>query len=218
MTLAHELGHGIHQFLARDQGLFNGDTPLTTAESASVFGEMLVFRHLLAQIESPSERLALLCGKLEDIFATVFRQVSMNRFEEAVHTRRREYGELDTDTLCTLWMDTQKPMFGDSVSLMDHYRIWWSYIPHFIHSPGYVYAYAFGELLVLALYRQYLERGSSFMPLDVDLLRSGGKASPGELLRPFGIDLADPDFWIRGLDVLEELLMEAEEVMASVKG
>jgi oligoendopeptidase F len=218
MTLAHELGHGIHQYLAREQGLFNGDTPLTTAESDSVFGEMLVFRHLLGQIESPTERVVLLCGKLEDIFATVFRQVSMNRFEEAVHTRRREHGELDTDTLCTLWMDTQKTMFGNSVTLMDHYRIWWSYIPHFVHSPGYVYAYAFGELLVLALYRQYLERGSSFIPLYLDLLRSGGKVSPGELLRPFGIDLADPDFWIRGLKVLEELLMEAEAAMASVRG
>jgi oligoendopeptidase F len=212
------LGHGIHQFLAREQGLFNGDTPLTTAESASVFGEMLVFRHLLGQIDSPSERLALLCGKLEDIFATVFRQISMNRFEEAVHTRRREHGELDTETISDLWMDTQKPMFGDSVILMDHYRIWWSYIPHFLHSPGYVYAYAFGELLVLALYQQYLERGSSFIPLYVNLLRSGGNASPDELLRPFGIDLAQPEFWSRGLDVLEELLTEAELAMASVTG
>lgn len=218
MTLAHEMGHGIHQYLAREQGLFNGDTPLTTAESASVFGEMLVFRHLLNQIDSPSERLALLCGKLEDIFATVFRQISMNRFEDAAHTRRREHGELDTETLCEIWMETQKAMFGDSVTLMSHYRIWWSYIPHFVHSPGYVYAYAFGELLVLALYRQYLEHGSTFIPLYVNLLRSGGKASPGELLRPFEIDLAEPDFWIHGLNVLDELLTEAESTMASVTG
>lgn len=212
MTLAHELGHGVHQFLAGKQGLINSGTPLTTAESASVFGEMLVFRYLLGQIKEPRKRLALLCSKLEDIFATVFRQVSMNRFEDAVHNERRRKGELDSDRICELWMGTQKAVFGDSVHLLDHYRTWWSYIPHFVHSPGYVYAYAFGELLVLALYRQYQQKGAEFVPLYLTLLESGGKASPGELLRPFGIDLSDADFWLRGLEVLEELLVEAEDI------
>ncbi len=212
MTLAHELGHGVHQYLARKQGLINSDTPLTTAESASVFGEMLVFRHLLTRIQDPRERLAFLCGKIEDIFATIFRQVSMNRFEDAVHNERREKGELSSDRISDLWMRTQETMFGDSVKLLDHYRLWWSYIPHFIHSPGYVYAYAYGELLVLALYKQYKERGQAFVPLYLDLLVAGGKARPEELLRPFGIDLADPRFWHQGLDVLEELLGEAERL------
>jgi len=213
MTMAHELGHGVHQFLARQQGLFNSDTPLTTAESASVFGEMLVFRYLLQQIKDPRRRLALLCSKLEDIFATVFRQVSMNRFEDAVHNERRQKGELDADRISELWMETQNAMFGNSVRLQEHYRTWWSYIPHFLHSPGYVYAYAFGELLVLALYRQYQEKGAAFVPLYLDLLKAGGKASPGELLRPFGIDLSDANFWHQGLEVLEELLVEAEKAM-----
>lgn len=211
MTMAHELGHGVHQYLARKQGLLNSDTPLTTAESASVFGEMLVFRYLLKQITTPRRRLALLCSKLEDIFATVFRQVSMNRFEDAVHNERRQKGELDADRISSLWMDTQSVMFGDSVRLLEHYRTWWSYIPHFVHSPGYVYAYAFGELLVLAFYRQYQERGSAFVPLYMELLEAGGKASPDALLRPFGVDLSDPDFWHQGLMVLEDLLVEAEK-------
>ncbi len=214
MTLAHELGHGVHQHLSRKQGLFNSYTPLTTAESASVFGEMLVFHHLLKRIQDPRERLALLCGKLEDIFATVFRQVSMNRFEEAVHNARREKGELDVDFISQAWMETQSAMFGDSVQLLDHYRTWWSYIPHFLHTPGYVYAYAFGELLVLALYQQYREKGSAFVPLYTDLLSAGGKAAPNELLKPFGIDLADPLFWRKGLEVLEDLLRESENMVS----
>lgn len=210
MVLAHELGHGVHQYLARKQGLFNSDTPLTTAESASVFGEMLVFRHVLHRIASPAERLALLCSKIEDTFATVFRQVSMNRFEDAVHNARRSRGELDADYISSAWYDTQTAMFGDSVRLLDHYRSWWSYIPHFVHSPGYVYAYAFGELLVLALYEQYLEKGPEFVPAYLDFLASGGRAKPEELLQPFGIDLSDPGFWNRGIRIIEDLLTEAE--------
>lgn len=210
MTLAHELGHGVHQYLAREQGLFNGYTPLTTAESASVFGEMLVFRHLLENLTDPRQRQGLLFTKLEDIFATVFRQIAMNRFEDTVHKARRERGELDADYLSKAWMDTQTAMFGDSVTLQDHYRIWWAYIPHFLHSPGYVYAYAFGELLVLALYSRYMTMGEKFVPLYLELLRSGGKESPGKLLEPFGVDLSDPRFWHEGLGVLESLLVEAE--------
>lgn len=216
MTLAHELGHGVHQYLAREQGLFNADTPLTTAESASVFGEMLVFRHLLTTLDQPRQRLALLFSKLEDIFATVFRQIAMNRFEDTVHTARRARGELDSEFLSTAWMETQSAMFGDSVTLLEHYRIWWSYIPHFLHSPGYVYAYAFGELLVLALYSRYMSEGERFVPLYLDLLRSGGKERPEDLLEPFGVDLSDPLFWHQGLGVLETLLAEAEAEAARI--
>jgi len=215
MTLAHELGHGIHQYLARKQGLFNSETPLTMAESASVFGEMIVFRHILERIEDSRERAAVLCSKLEDIFATTFRQISMNRFEDAIHTERREKGELAPERFSDLWIESQGAMFGDAVRLLEHYNIWWCYIPHFIHSPGYVYSYAFGELLVLALYRKYEEMGADFVPLYLELLEAGGKARPDELLRPFGIDLADPLFWNEGLTILEDLLSRAEGASGS---
>lgn len=214
MTLAHELGHGVHQLLAAKQGFYNASTPLTTAETASVFGEMLVFSHMIQKLTTPAEKVAFLCSKLEDIFATVFRQVSMNRFEDGLHTARRERGELDSETISAKWMQTQRSMFGDSVQLQEHYRIWWSYIPHFLHSPGYVYAYAFGELLVLALYQQYREHGDAFVPLYLDLLASGGKAAPSELLRPFGVDLGDPKFWDQGVSVIEDLLNQAESLAA----
>lgn len=218
MTLAHELGHGIHQCLARKQGLLNSETPLTTAESASVFGEMLVFRHVIERTEARAERLAILCGKIEDVFATVFRQISMNSFENAVHNERRLKGELDAGRLSDLWMETQRAMFGDAVKLMPHYGIWWSYIPHFLHSPGYVYAYAFGELLVLALFQMYKEKADPFVHLYYEFLESGGKASPAELLHPFGIDLDDPGFWRLGLTALEELVDQAEaEASASAR-
>ncbi|HOV87000.1 MAG TPA: M3 family oligoendopeptidase [Syntrophobacteraceae bacterium] len=210
MTLAHELGHGVHQYLARQQGLFNSDTPLTMAETASVFGEMLVFRHLLDQTSDSSERLGLLCAKLEDIFATVFRQVALNRFEDRIHNLRRTSGELDVEEISLCWTSTQEEMFGNSVRLLDHYRTWWAYIPHFIHQPGYVYAYPFGELLVLSLFRQYQEEESAFVPRYLELLASGGKAPPGELLRPFEIELSDPLFWQKGLDLIRGILEEAE--------
>ena len=210
MTLAHELGHGIHQYLARKQGLFNSDTPLTTAESASVFGEMIVFSGMLKRAVSPVERLSLLCSKIEDIFSTVFRQVAMNRFEDVVHNARRTRGELDQDFISTAWMESQTAMFGESVRLLDHYKIWWSYIPHFIHSPGYVYAYAFGELLVLALYEQYQHEGPDFVSRYLEFLESGGKEKPEELLRPFGVDLADAGFWHRGIKIIEGLVIETE--------
>lgn len=218
MTLAHELGHGIHQFLAREQGLFNGETPLTTAETASVFGEMLVFQHVLKKTPSPREKLAFVCAKVEDIFATVFRQVAMNRFEDATHLARRNEGELSSDQISEIWMETQKAMFGDSVELLDHYRIWWSYIPHFIHSPGYVYAYAFGELLVLALYDLYQKEGKPFTDKYRALLAAGGKEEPRELLSSFGIDLTRKEFWHGGLSFVEELLGEAERLFALVQG
>jgi oligoendopeptidase F len=215
MTLAHELGHGAHQFLARRQGLLLADTPLTTAETASVFGEMLTFRSLLAREPDPSSRLALLVAKIEDSFATVFRQTAMNRFEQAIHTARRAEGELAPDRFRELWLQTQNAMFQGSVVLTEDYGLWWSYIPHFLHSPGYVYAYAFGELLVLALYARYREMGEAFPPLYLDLLAAGGSAWPEELLRPLGVDLKDPDFWAKGLGMLEEMVLQAEELAAA---
>jgi len=212
MTVAHELGHGVHQSLAAEQGLFELDTPLTTAETASVFGEMLVFRRLMREEPDPKVRLALLCGKLEDAFATVFRQVAMTRFEQSLHAARREEGELALERINELWMDANRPMFGDSVHLSDDYAWWWLYIPHFLHSPFYCYAYAFGELLVLALLRRYDEEGEAFVPRYMDLLRAGGSDSPRALLSHIQLDIGDPDFWKGGLALLEDLLAEAEEL------
>jgi oligoendopeptidase F len=171
---------------------------------------MLVFRNVLGRAASPVERLGLLCSKIEDIFATVFRQVAMNRFENIVHNARRSRGELDPDFISNAWMESQTEMFGDSVRLLDHYKIWWSYIPHFVHSPGYVYAYAFGELLVMALYDQYLHEGPDFVSKYMEFLGSGGKDRPAELLRPFGVDLADSGFWDHGIRIVEGLVAEAE--------
>ncbi len=211
MTLAHELGHAVHQYLARKQGLFNCNTPLTTAESASVFAETLVFRSLLKRTDSKEERLGLICSRIEDTFATVFRQVAMHRFEERVHNARRTRGELDQEFIGSAWMQTQAAMFGNSVRLLDHYKTWWSYIPHFVHSPGYVYAYAFGQLMTAALYEQYLREGPDFVPAYLEFLESGGKAEPCELLRPLGVDPTDGGFWERGLKIVEGLIDEAEE-------
>jgi oligoendopeptidase F len=211
MTLAHELGHGVHQWLARGQGILLADTPLTTAETASVFGEMLVFQDLIDAEPDPRIRLAMLVRKIEDSFATVFRQVAMNRFEEAIHRARRGEGELDTARLSELWLDTQRRMFQESVSLSEDYGIWWSYIPHFIHTPGYVYAYAFGELLVLALHQRYQESAARFPELYLSMLAAGGSRWPAELAAPLGVDLKDPGFWSRGLAMLDRLVAQAEE-------
>jgi oligoendopeptidase F len=218
MTLAHELGHGVHQQLARVQGLFEQDTPLTTAETASVFGEMLVFRRLLREERDPKVRLALLCGKLEDAFATVFRQVAMTRFEEHAHAARRAEGELSLERVNALWLEANRPMFGDSVHLSDDYGWWWLYIPHFVHSPFYCYAYAFGELLVLALLRRYDEEGPAFVPRYLALLEAGGSDAPPALLRKVGLDIADPAFWDGGLALLEELVAEAETLAGASAG
>jgi oligoendopeptidase F len=215
MTVAHELGHGVHQSLAREQGLFEQDTPLTLAETASVFGEMLVFRRLLREEKDPKTRLALLCGKLEDAFATVFRQVVMTRFEEKLHAARRGEGELPIDRINALWLEANAPMHGDAVRLTEDYAWWWLYIPHFVHSPFYCYAYAFGELLVLALLRRYDEEGEAFVPRYLGLLRAGGSRTPAELLAELGIDVTDPRFWDGGLAVLAEMVSEAEKLAAS---
>ena len=216
-TLAHELGHGVHQYLAREQGLLQAGTPLTTAETASVFGEMLVFQRLLAREEDPQSRLKLLVSKIDDTLATVFRQTAMNRFEEAIHTARRAEGELSAERFSELWVETQEDMFEGSVTLGEHYRHWWSYIPHFLHTPGYVYAYAFGELLVLALYARYQSEGNGFSERYLDLLRAGGSNWPHELVAPLGADLTDAAFWQEGLDKVEDLIERAEQLAGEVK-
>jgi oligoendopeptidase F len=215
MTLAHELGHGVHQTLASAQGFLQAGTPLTTAETASVFGEMLVFQDLMSREKNAQVRLAMLVSKIEDAFSTGFRQISMNRFEDAIHTARRSEGELTTARFSDLWLQTQRAMFLDSVTMSDDYGIWWSYIPHFIHTPGYVYAYAFGELLVLALYARYQEVGAQFPQAYVDMLSAGGSDWPHTIMRPLGVDLTDPGFWNKGLQMLDDLVGEAEELAKS---
>jgi oligoendopeptidase F len=210
LTLAHELGHGVHFALAAEQGIFHQGTPLTLAETASVFGETIVFGRLLGEDSSPASRLALLAENIEGAIATVFRQVAMSRFEELVHTARREQGELSVERFGELWAESQQEMLGDSVAVTDGYRSWWSYIPHFIGSPGYVYAYAYGQLLALSVYQQYQQRGADFVPQYLELLAAGGSRGPEELGRIVDIDLSDPGFWDAGLDLLERELEEAE--------
>jgi oligoendopeptidase F len=210
MTLAHELGHGVHQYLARDKGVLQQNTPLTTAETASIFGETLVFRALLADEKDPKVVLSMLVRQIESSFATVFRQVAMNRFEDAVHTARRTQGELATETISALWLDTQRAMFAGSVTLTDDYGIWWSYITHFIHVPGYVYAYAFGDLLVRALYSRFLSGGRNFPDRYMSMLAAGGSDWPAAIVGTLGVDLADPGFWAQGLALLEEMTGQAE--------
>ena len=211
LTLAHELGHGLHAYLAREQGVFHQSTPLTLAETASVFGETVTFGRLLADTTDPNARLALLAESLEGQIATVFRQIAMNRFENAVHTHRREIGELSTEDFADAWESTQRAMLGDAVELTPGYRSWWSYIPHFIGSPGYVYAYAYGQLLALAVYARYETEGDAFVPAYLDMLRAGGSKSPEDLGRIVGVDLADPRFWDGGLAIIDAQLSAAEE-------
>jgi oligoendopeptidase F len=210
-TVAHELGHGVHQYLAAERGYYNSNTTLVLSETASVFAELLVFNSQLELLSDKEEKKAFICQKLESIFATVFRQVSMNRFEEKVHNARRAQGELKSEEVTEYWLATQREMFGDSVTLSDNYGIWWSYIPHFLHTPGYVYSYAFGELLVLALYGLYKKEGESFVPKYLELLAAGGSRTPYELLEPFGVNLDDPQFWNDGLKIIDDLLSMIEE-------
>ena len=215
MTVAHELGHGVHQYLSRPQGYLQADTPLTTAETASVFGEMLVFEHLLREATDRGNRLALLCGKIEDTIATVFRQIALTRFEEKLHRARRTQGELAREQICGLWQETNTALYGDAVQLTDNYRWWWAYIPHFVHTPFYCYAYGFGELLVLALYEMYRREGAAFVPRYLDLLAAGGSDTPVRLLRRIGVDITDPSFWNLGLEPFERMVEEAERLAAS---
>jgi oligoendopeptidase F len=209
-TVAHELGHGVHQYLAAEQGYYNSNTTLVLSETASVFAELLVFNSQLELLDDKEERKAFICQKLESIFATVFRQISMNRFEDRVHNARRDEGEIKSDEISSMWLKTQHEMFGDSVTLSENYSIWWSYIPHFLHTPGYVYSYAFGELLVLALYALYKKEGKIFVPKYLELLSAGGCQTPYNLLKPFGVDLNDPVFWRDGLTIIDEMLKMVE--------
>jgi len=212
-TLAHELGHGIHMVLSgRESGLFALYTPLTTAEMASTFAEMLVFQDLMAAEDNREVRLSMLVEKIEDTFATVFRQISMNRFEDKMHRARRSQGELTTEDFNRLWLETQRDMFQDSVTITEEYGYWWSYVPHFLHTPGYVYAYSFGELLVLALYRLYQEEGEAFVPKYLDLLAAGDSDDPDRLLAKVGVNINDPSFWQKGIDVIEGWVAQAESL------
>ncbi len=210
-TLAHELGHGAHFQLAREQGIFHQSTPLTVAETASVFGETVTSGRLLATLDDPTERFALLASTLEDSIATVFRQVAMNRFEDSCHTARRTDGELSVEQFGELWAQSQHDMLGDSVEVTDGYRSWWSYVPHFMGTPGYVYAYAYGQLLALSVYARYIEEGDAFVPAYLDLLRAGGSRSPEELGKIVDCDLTDPNFWANGIKIVEGQLNTAEE-------
>src|SRR3954451_13785710 len=216
LTLAHELGHGIHAALAQPKGVFEQSTPLTLAETASVFGETLVFSRLLDEADTPASRLALLAENIEGSIATVFRQTAMNQFEDLAHTARRTDGELSVDRIGELWHQSQTDLLGDSVQITDGYRTWWSYVPHFIGTPGYVYAYAYGQLLALSVFGRYLQEGEDFVPRYLELLSAGGSRSPEELAAIAGLDLTDPGFWNRGLELVRNQLDAAEEAAAAV--
>lgn len=212
LTLAHELGHGVHASLARKQNLLHFDMPLTLAETASVFAEMITFDAMKAKLKDPKQRLTLLMQKIEEVFATVFRQTTMYRFEKDVHALARTKGELTSDEISLLWRKHQTAMFGRSVTLTKNYDIWWSYISHFIHTPFYVYAYAFGELLTLSLFAAYKQRGSAMVDDYLAFLEAGGSKSPDELLKPFGINLRDKEFWRGGMKLIEAMVEEAKQL------
>ncbi len=209
MTLAHELGHGVHQVLAAKQGALMASTPLTLAETASVFGEMLTFRSLLANTREPAMRKALLAQKAEDMINTVVRQIAFYSFERKVHMERRS-GELTPERLGEIWLEIQAESLGPAIKCGEGYEAFWCYIPHFIHAPFYVYAYAFGDCLVNSLYAVYEESPDGFVEKYFDMLKAGGSKHHSELLKPFGLDAADPEFWHKGLGVVERLIDELE--------
>jgi len=215
LTLAHELGHGLHDRLAAKQHIFDYHPPLTLAETASVFGEAMLFDRILAEEKDPGIRRALLCHQVEQAFAVIHRQISMNRFENAAHTARREEGELSADDLGRIWLDTIRPMFGDSVDLTDEHATWWSYIEHFVHAPGYVYAYAFGNLLALSIYRRFREAGPEFADSYLEFLAAGGSRRPDDLVRELGMDISNAGFWSAGLDILDEMVTQVEALAAN---
>jgi len=209
MTLAHELGHGVHQWLARAQGPLLAPTPLTLAETASVFGEMLTFKAILAETKDKRERKAMIAGKVEDMLNTVVRQVAFYTFERRVHEERRQ-GELTSDRINAIWLEVQAESLGPAIELKPGYEVFWAYVPHFIHSPFYVYAYAFGDCLVNSLYGLYAEAHPGFVAKYFDLLKAGGSKHHSELLAPFGLDARDPEFWNKGLKVIEGMIDELE--------
>jgi oligoendopeptidase F len=210
MTLAHELGHGIHQVLAGRQGHLMADTPLTLAETASVFGEMLTFQSMLKNKTSPEQRRLMLASKVEDMLNTVVRQIAFHEFETHLHDERRS-GELTPDDIGKIWMKIQEKSLGPAIKLDPKYSAFWSYIPHFIHSPFYVYAYAFGDCLVNSLYAVYEESESGFTEKYIEMLSAGGTLRHKELLSPFNLDASNPEFWEKGLSMIEGFIDELDE-------
>jgi oligoendopeptidase F len=212
LVMAHELGHGLHDLLSSKQNLFDFHPPLTLCETASVFGETLTFDRIMAEEKDPKVRLSLLCNQLEEAFATVFRQVAFNRFEDAAHTARRAEGELSPDQLGEIFQAKLQPMFGDALKLTEDHKVWWSYVGHFLRTPGYVYSYAFGNLLAFSVYQRYLERGPSFVNDYLDFLASGGSTRPDELVKRIGMDITNPSFWDSGLNILDGMVTEVERL------
>lgn len=212
MTVAHELGHGMHQYLSRKAGILEADAPLTMAECASVFGEMIIFERILDREKDPKKRLALLCGKIDDNFATVYRQIAMTDFELMAHENGLKDGELEAERLSDFWIDANARFYGKSVTLTDNYRHGWKYIPHFVHSPFYCYAYSFAQLFVLSLYQKYKEDPKGFIPKYFEMLSLGGSRKPEEIARIAGLDLRDKNFWNAGLRILEDLVAQAERL------
>ncbi len=211
MTLAHELGHGVHQVLAGPQGALMSDTPLTLAETASVFGEMLTFQALLKAETDPKRRKAMLASKVEDMLNTVVRQIAFVEFERRLHDERRQ-GELTAERISELWMSIQGESLGPAIRFEDEYRWYWTYIPHFIHTPFYVYAYAFGDCLVNSLYAVYQNAQEGFAAKYLDMLRAGGTKRHKELLAPFGLDASDPAFWNKGLSMIAGFIDQLEKL------
>lgn len=218
MTVAHEIGHGLHQYLAgRRVGILECDAPLIMAETASVFGEMLVFNGMFEAERDPGRRLALLCGKIDDHFATVYRQIAMTDFELRAHGEGLEKGELASGRLEDLWMEVNREFYGDSVVLSEPYRHGWKYIPHFVHSPFYCYAYAYAQLFVLTLYQKYQEDKEAFVPKYLEMLSLGGSRKPSEIAAMTGLDINAPDFWRAGIGLLDGLVSEAEDLASGVR-
>jgi oligoendopeptidase F len=206
MTLAHELGHGIHQYLARSQGYFISQTSLTLAETASVFGEQLVFQKILKNEKNEKQKKLIIANKIEDMINTAVRQIAFLEFEKKIHTERKN-GEISLEKICEFWMEVQKESLGDAFKFSDEYRFFWSYIPHFIHSPFYVYAYAFGECLVNSLYGIYKKnKVKNFEEKYLEMLKNGGKFHHKEMLKPFELSASDPLFWQSGLDVISDYI------------
>jgi oligoendopeptidase F len=211
LVLAHELGHGLHDRLAAKQHVFDYHPPLTLAETASVFGEALTFDRIMSEEKDPKIRLALLCSQCEDAFSTVFRQVAFNRYEDALHTARRTEGELSVEQMGDLFQEKLQAMFGDALILTDDHKVWWSYVSHFLHAPGYVYAYAFGNLLALSVYQRYRE-GKLSVDDYLEFLAAGGSTRPDELVKRIGMDITDPGFWDAGLKILDGMVTEVERL------
>src|SRR5256886_16355566 len=205
-------GHGRHARPAAGQKLFDYPPPLTLAETASVFGEALTFDRIMAEEKDPTAKLAVLCGQVQAAFATVLRQVAFNRYEDAIHTRRRTEGELSAEQLGEIFQEQLQAMFGDALTLTDEHKVWWSYVGHFLHTPGYVYAYAFGNLLAMSVYHRYLERGPEFVDAYLDFLAAGGSTRPDELVKRLGMDITNPDFWDAGLKILDGMVTEVERL------